>query len=973
MTPRGRALVVLSLASVGCTATDARDVRTARVADSAVVEPAPPPDPAVLAHALGVSPNSLRAAGEERYARGAYDSARTIMGAEVIRAQRAGDGKAAARARMWLGLAAWRLGRYDVARREGEASLSEKRRLGLDAELSRSFNALGLLAWNEGRHLDALRLFDSAVASARRNRDVAGVARAAANLPLVRVEIGDFDGARRELKTALAAGTATDDHRLQGNALANLAMLEIRLGQPARAIPLLARARARYAAIDYAAGEANALGQLATAWSELGDLQHAIACADSSLDIARASGLQQEVAAELEVIADLHEQAGSPRLALKSLAEADSMDAALGLKEERATNLRRTAAILLELGEVEPSVQRARQALASHQAANANTEAAYDELQLARALSRSGDTAAARSAVAAATRDATRSRNPSAMRDAAAVAARLALDAGDPRNALERLAEASSSSRDLPADWRLSDLRCEALLALGRLDDARQEGERAVALLEHERGSLGDGPLRSAYFANRVAPFSRLIAVHLARADTASAFRVASMVPGRALTERLGSLEGGSTAVTSVVAGERLLLRAAALDRQIAELTGTTESAAQRAALQRAVERTRSEYVERLAHDASPPEGRVLSAAAVDAATVRSRLDAHDALLTFVSGPDRLDLFLVRRHALVHRSIHVGERALAQRIRVARDLLGAEHSRSETLTGLGELYDMLATPLFSSGAMEGVEHLGIVPHGALSALPFAALWNRATHRHLVESMVVRYLPSVAAVTIPRDDARFDAGRLDLFAPFPDSLASTASEVRAVGRLLPSSRVRLARLAGEPQVRAALREGRSIHIASHGWHNATNPLFSGIVVGRRGGADGSRDGRLEVHEILGLRTTSPLVFLSGCETGLAGAAGPFSSPSDIASLGQAFIAAGAGTVVATLWRVEDDGAMRLAIAFYAALRRGVRADEALALAQREAIHERGHRTSTWSAYTVTSLAGANLERVSVQPK
>jgi CHAT domain-containing protein len=972
MRTAGRALVVLALASLKCTGSDAKVVELKRVSSSPPASMTATPDPVALAHTLGVPPESLRAAGEERYARQAYDSARVIWLAEITRARRTDDHIAEARARMWVGLAAWRLGEYDVARREGEAALAAKRRLGLDAELSRSFNALGLLAWNEGRHLDALRLFDSAVVSARRHGDATGVARAAANLPLVRVEIGDFDGARLGLETALAAGRATDDDRLQGNALANLAMLEIRLGQPMRAIPLLARARARYAAIDYGTGEANALGQLATAWSELGDLQRALASADSAVGIARAHGLQQEVAAELEVIADLHEQAGNPRLALRSLAEADSMDAALGLRVERATNLRRTATILLELGEVDASVQRARQALAGHQATDASTETVYDALQLARSLSRSGDTAEARITAETATRNAIRFRNPSAVRDAAAVAARLALDAGDPRSALVHLTTVSSE-HDLPAGWQLADLRCEAVFALRRLDEARREGERAVALLERERASLGGDPLRAAYLANRVAPFSRLIAVHLARGDTSSAFRVASMVPGRALSERLGSVGESSSNAASLVAGERLLLRAGALERQIAELSGASHSEEQRIALARALDRTRGEYTEQAARHAPAPDARVLDAAAVDPAVVQSRLGEREALLTFVSGPDRLDIFLVRRTVILHRSVPVGERALAQRIRVARALLGADHRPAEALVALGDLHDKLVGPWLGAGMLDEVERLGIVPHGPLSALPFAALWNRTTHRHLVETLVVRYLPSVGAVTIPREYSAFDARRVDLFAPFPDSLASTAPEVRAVARLFASSRVRIGLAADEPQVRAALREGHSVHIASHGRHSGANPLYSSMLVGRQEREDASSDGRLEVHEILALRTASPLVFLSGCETGLGGSDAAFAPAAETASLAQAFLAAGAGTVVATLWPVEDADAMRMAIAFYTALRRGARADEALALAQRDAIRQPERRTATWMAYTVSSLSGANGGAVSVQRK
>ena len=309
-----------------------------------------PTDPKALALLLAVPPESLRAAGEERYGRQSYDSARAILNVEVVRARAAGDSAAEARARMWVGLAAWRLGDYAAARREGETSLTLKRRLGLDAEVSRSFNALGLLAWNEGRHREALADFDSAIAAARRHADAAGVARAAANIPLVKVELGDFDGARRGLKAAFAAGRDIGDERTQGNALNNMAMVEIRVGRLTEALPLLAEARRHYTAIEYATGQSNALAQLATAWSGLGDLQRAIATADSGLAIARAQGLQQEVAATLEILADLHTQAGSPRLALNRLVEADSIDSALGLQVERGTNLRRASAILLDLG-----------------------------------------------------------------------------------------------------------------------------------------------------------------------------------------------------------------------------------------------------------------------------------------------------------------------------------------------------------------------------------------------------------------------------------------------------------------------------------------------------------------------------------------------------------------------------------------------------------------------------------------------
>jgi CHAT domain-containing protein len=57
----------------------------------------------------------------------------------------------------------------------------------------------------------------------------------------------------------------------------------------------------------------------------------------------------------------------------------------------------------------------------------------------------------------------------------------------------------------------------------------------------------------------------------------------------------------------------------------------------------------------------------------------------------------------------------------------------------------------------------------------------------------------------------------------------------------------------------------------IHLATHGFFNKANPLFSGVELQ----PDGKNDGRLEVYEILGLHLRAQLVTLSACETALGG--------------------------------------------------------------------------------------------------
>jgi CHAT domain-containing protein len=161
-------------------------------------------------------------------------------------------------------------------------------------------------------------------------------------------------------------------------------------------------------------------------------------------------------------------------------------------------------------------------------------------------------------------------------------------------------------------------------------------------------------------------------------------------------------------------------------------------------------------------------------------------------------------------------------------------------------------------------------------------------------------------------------------------------------------------------ATESRLRDALEQQPQVHIATHGVLNPRNPLFSRMELAR-GSGEPADDGRLEVHEILGLTIGSGLVFLSGCETGV-GLAGStdFVQGEDYATLALAFLYAGAANVVSTLWPIEDEGAARFAEHFYHNL--SFRAPvEALAGAQRSMMqHEDYYAPFYWAGY---QLAGA----------
>ena len=103
---------------------------------------------------------------------------------------------------------------------------------------------------------------------------------------------------------------------------------------------------------------------------------------------------------------------------------------------------------------------------------------------------------------------------------------------------------------------------------------------------------------------------------------------------------------------------------------------------------------------------------------------------------------------------------------------------------------------------------------------------------------------------------------------------------------------------------------------------------------------------------------------PLVFLSGCATGLGSAWSTlFDRSEDYATLAQAFLYAGARNVVATLWRVADESAADFAAHFYAALP-PLGAADALAQAQRRMLADPRYRAPYfWASYQVSGSGKA----------
>lgn len=142
------------------------------------------------------------------------------------------------------------------------------------------------------------------------------------------------------------------------------------------------------------------------------------------------------------------------------------------------------------------------------------------------------------------------------------------------------------------------------------------------------------------------------------------------------------------------------------------------------------------------------------------------------------------------------------------------------------------------------------------------------------------------------------------------------LPESKDEVEAVAHDFPgSSTVLLGADATETKFkRLPLDQYRVLHLALHGYADLEDPDHSALVFARE--RNGTDDGLLQVAEIRKLHLKASMVTLSACDTGM----GPVGE-AGVANLVNAFIVAGAESVVSALWELEDRTTAHLMIEFY----------------------------------------------------
>jgi CHAT domain-containing protein/tetratricopeptide (TPR) repeat protein len=536
----------------------------------------------------------------------------------------------------------------------------------------------------------------------------------------------------------------------------------------------------------------------------------------------------------------------------------------------------------------------------------------------------------------------------------------------------------------------------------GRLEAAAQTYREALSALESQDARLGGSDeRRSSFRAEHTHYYKEYLDLLVSMKRPREAFAVLERSHARGLLEALAAahLDIRRGADPALLAEEKSLqerLRAR-YDRRL-RLLGETHGDEQVRAVEAEIKdlETRYQEVQQKIRSGSPAYAALTQPQPFGADEVQEQLlDDDSVLLEYSLGDERSHLFVVTRtsldsYELPRRSDIEGQaRHLHDLLRerdhsVRGESVPARRARIAEADGAweGVASAFSRTVLGPAAAQLGRKRVLIVADGALHYVPFAALPVPESRNPLMVDHTIASLPSASALIVARREVRRGEGLQQVVvladpvfdgrdarvlrapavsqAEVPRQLTRSLADVGASERgpmhlpRLPFSREEAAaivaaappgtgRRALDFEASRAFATGgelgryRIVHFATHALVDDEHPELSGLVLSLVDKRGRPQDGFLELEDVYNLDLRADLVVLSGCETAL----GKQLEGEGVVGLTRGFMYAGAGSVVSSLWRVEDFATARLMTSFYGFIEKdGMHPAAALRAAQLE---------------------------------
>jgi len=499
----------------------------------------------------------------------------------------------------------------------------------------------------------------------------------------------------------------------------------------------------------------------------------------------------------------------------------------------------------------------------------------------------------------------------------------------------------------------------------GRMKECERLWRRAIAITESIEGDLPLSEHELSRFGARFYLFYGALARLLVeRGQNEEAFTLMERARARALRSMLVGAQSVPPGVPARLwSSYRQVLRKIERARtEQARLVSASpdalDSSGPAADIRRLV--TRRDRLRQEILAVAPRLGKLAPATAPSIDEVRRALEPGTLILSYVVGEEQTVLFVLGDSAsgipLRTFSIPVGSSELERRVGILHAFIARGRDDptidDALVTQARKLFQLLVEP--ARAEIEPSRRLLIVPDGPLREAPFSALvlpGERLTFLGVWKPLF--FDPSAGAFLALKARRGEGPGGTGIVAFGDPEYPSGSSTVRAL-RLGPleGSRREVQRIAArfgeetqlflgsqatEERLRSLRGGVRYLHLAVHARSDARFPLESALLfsMGAAPGAPPGRDGVLHAWEIMdGLHLDADVITLSGCSTGC----GERVAGEGVLGLARAFQYAGARTVVAAQWPVDDRATCELMDRFYSELVEGAGTAETLRHAQ-----------------------------------
>ncbi len=855
--------------------------------------------------------------------------------------------------------------------------------LALWKELGSSQREAEVLSWLGPLYLDtqgtakARDTFESAISQWRDLKERFNEAQTRTNLCGLKLRIGALTEALSCFQESLAFFHETGVPQ-EAEILNSIGGIYAGQGEPDDALASYQQALDLWHTLGDRDREATALNNIGALHRALGEWQEALRFYDRALAVLGPSGDRALTGSVLNNIGFIYNVLGEPKRALGYLEDALKLYRATGNRSKQIVALNNLGTAWRSLGDWKKALDYHQRALRLATRLGDAPQQATSLLSLAGLQIDHGEPSAALSGLDEALRILGEKGDRRIHIQAFYLRGQALRIAGRPQEALPVLQGALAQRRDLhDRAGEAETLDAVALVerSLGLTADALSHAQTSVDIIDELRSSfLTDPSLRASFLATRQRSFSLLIDLLMARSTAdpgksydQAAFEISERAHARSL---LDVLRAGHTASTAPAA--LLTQRSSLLRRLSAEVNQRwKESGAKAEALEKEIGETLA-GIDRVEAEIRRNDPRFADFSApqpVSPETIAGGLEPGTMLLEYSLGEDRSFLWAIERGRV--RSFVLPPQAEIEALarRAYQEMSTAESGSTHRGGAMAALSRRLLGPLWNERTGESagapLQRLVVVPDGALTLLPFAALpvpdpgrsWKSpGRFLPLLERVEVVSIPSATTLAVQRqrpeedaptqwaavfgdpvyaaDDSRLarraaadrsrpgEARGKTSAVAFP-RLQATGREAAAIKALAPAGKVKLD--LGLDATREAVLAGnlsdfRVLHFATHAVADTENPDLSGLVLSQVDAAGRPREGFLGLADIYGLDLHAGLVVLSGCRTAL----GKEVRGEGLIGLTRAFQYAGVPRVVASLWPVDDRTTEELMTRFYQAM-------------------------------------------------